>query len=47
MFELVKHHSDWLKIDSFISLVKTICGSMYENVVDDDIAAKDILVLID
>lgn len=47
MMEIIKKHMQWHKTDSFVSVVKVIVNSMYENVVDDDIYSKDILKILD
>ncbi len=46
MLALIKRHTNWSDISSFKSICKVIVNSMYENLVDDDVYNKDILIII-
>ncbi len=46
MLAVIKKHNKWEKTDGFSGIVKIIIGSMYDNVVDDQLAHKDILYLM-
>lgn len=47
MLVVVKKHNSWQKMEGFTGIIKIIINSMYDNVVDDDLAHKDILYFMD
>lgn len=44
--QIIKKHQNWLKVESFQGVIKSIIGSMYENIVNDEIFEKDLIFLI-
>lgn len=47
MLVVVKKHNSWQKMDTFSGIIHIIINSMFDNVVDDDLAHKDILYFMD
>lgn len=47
MLVVVKKHNTWQKMEGFAGIIKIVINSMYDNVVDDDLAHKDILYFMD
>ena len=44
--KLIKRHNSWEKTESFKGVIRIIVDSMFENVVNDEFAQKDILKLL-
>ena len=46
MLAVIKKHNSWEKVEGFAGIIRIIITSMYDNVVDDELAHKDILYLL-